>query len=429
MFERFRSVLRLGVAAVLLWSGSSVWAAGTSGNAVPQRPVEEPGSAAGSTLPADASGSTAERPLPVLTGEQRWIVLASRQDLEEAKALARGWSSSLRDLHVVRARNGWFSVVSGPHERRSALDLLKMLKKAAAVPADATVSEGELYATAVWSGRNFLEALTVFEGRKPAKLVWRDLHINIDTVPGSEGGLRTPIARGFIRGRRVFTIRLDEIETPKPEAILRLLWLDRASPYPQVMLSSYWGGAHCCTVAGFADAKTRGEWRVTTTVPLDGENPSVEDLLDAGTPVVIYSDDRFLHRFGSYATSVAPPLIHEFRNGELQYVTRDPRYAPVLRRRLRETEEYANLSDPVHERNNYLAGWVAYKILLGEKEEAWAEMLKRYDRASTNGLDGCAVAFKRTCPKDKVILKAYPDALRELLEETGYLPASQGSGG
>ena len=81
-------------------------------------------SPAPSPAPAAVSESFDERPVPFLTSDQRWIVTASRQDFAEAKALARGLAASMNDVHVVRAQNGWFGVVSGPHERQPALDLL-----------------------------------------------------------------------------------------------------------------------------------------------------------------------------------------------------------------------------------------------------------------------------------------------------------------
>jgi serine protease Do len=214
----------------------------------------------------------------------------------------------------------------------------------------------------------------------------------------------------------------------EPKATAKLVWLDRSSPYPQVMFTSYWGGAHCCTLTGFANAQSKDQWRVTKLGALDGDGLSIEDVLDKGTPVLVGYDNAFLYAFGSYAGSVAPMQVQEFRNGKLNDVTREARFAPLLRRQLASFEKDVDWSDPDFERNNYLAGWVGLKILLGEKDAAWAEMLKRYDRKSEMGLESCAVVMKdAACPDDKVIRKSYPDALRDLLTQAGYLPKPEGA--
>ncbi|MCB8819379.1 hypothetical protein [Microvirga rosea] len=363
-----------------------------------------------------------ERSLPATSGDQRWIVFASRQSFEDAKKFAKGLSADIKDVRVVRAQNGWFAIVAGPLEQQIALKTLKSLKDNYTIPQDSKLTKGETYTGLVWNGPNFLEASLAYSGN-PTKLVWRDLEIKVDSVQGSDADSKTPVAYGSINGQRVFTIKLDQVEVAEPKAQLRLLWLDRTSPYPQVMFTSYWGGAHCCTVTAFANARDKKDWQVTHVDPLDGDGFAVEDALDQGTPVIIGWDNRFLYRFGSYAGSISPMQIQEFRGGKLQDVTRDPRYAFLLRRQLGDIEKDLDWSDPDFERNSYLAGWVAVKALLGEEDVAWAEMLKRYDRSSTNGLEGCRIELRNgaSCPPDKVLKQTYPDALRDFLSKAGYL--------
>ena len=46
--------------------------------------------------------------------EERWVVLAARQDQGEAVDLARIYARSVDGVRVTRAKNGWFAIVAGP---------------------------------------------------------------------------------------------------------------------------------------------------------------------------------------------------------------------------------------------------------------------------------------------------------------------------
>ena len=48
-----------------------------------------------------------------LSGNDRWVAVASRQDLNEAISIAKTYAA--QNSRVVRSQNGWFAVVLGPY--------------------------------------------------------------------------------------------------------------------------------------------------------------------------------------------------------------------------------------------------------------------------------------------------------------------------
>ena len=49
-----------------------------------------------------------------LSGDQRWVVLASRRDVDEAIGIARDYSGDFSSVRVVKANNGIYAVIIGP---------------------------------------------------------------------------------------------------------------------------------------------------------------------------------------------------------------------------------------------------------------------------------------------------------------------------
>jgi hypothetical protein len=62
---------------------------------------------------AMASPSLSAGPLET-SGDDRWIVFASRQDVDEAIGLARRFGSDFGEPTVLSTTNGWYAVASGP---------------------------------------------------------------------------------------------------------------------------------------------------------------------------------------------------------------------------------------------------------------------------------------------------------------------------
>lgn len=182
---------------------------------------------------------------------------------------------------------------------------------------------------------------------------------------------------------------------------------------PEVIVSTFSGGAHCCT--NFTIHGWRRMQSITTeTGLLNSDGGEFKDLDGDGTQEFLSVDNSFLYAFDSYAGSYPPTLIYQYKAGKLVNVTR--KYPKVLRAHA--WEMYQTLTQNPKEMssmNGVLAGYVAQKILLGEYTQGWNLMLARYDRKSEWGLE----IYKG----DKAVGK-YPDfptALKAFLINTGYL--------
>lgn len=188
--------------------------------------------------------------------------------------------------------------------------------------------------------------------------------------------------------------------------------LDR-DDIPEVVVSTFTGGAHCCTITTLYSWQGDRLHR-TRTYPLDASGGGTfEDLNGDGYSEFISADTRFLYSFSSYAGSFPPTVILSFRGGYLVDVTRQ--FPETQRSQAYSMYERIRTGD-VSEVNGTLAGYVAQKILLGEYEDGWNYMLAHYDRDDEWGLE--------VTNANGEVVAAYPDfpaALEAFLIELGYL--------
>jgi hypothetical protein len=182
---------------------------------------------------------------------------------------------------------------------------------------------------------------------------------------------------------------------------------------PEAIVSTYSGGAHCCTnftIHGWR----QGQSITTETGLLDSDGGEFKDLDGDGRQEFWTVDNAFLYAFDSYAGSFAPTRIYHYKDGKLVDVTR--KYPKVLRAHAwRMYQTLRENPKEMRSMNGVLAGYVAQKILLGEYKQGWNLMLATYDRKSEWGLE----IYKG----DKVVGKYsdFPNALKAFLIETGYL--------
>ncbi len=181
---------------------------------------------------------------------------------------------------------------------------------------------------------------------------------------------------------------------------------------PEVVVNTYTGGAHCCTIWNLYSWQG-DRLHHTQTYPLDGGGGSLADLDGDGYVEFMTGDNRFLYTFSSYAGSYPPLIILSFRGGQLIDVTRQFRD----RQRSIAYGMYQAISEgEPYQVNGILAGYVAQKILLGEYEQGWDYMLAHYDREDSWGLD---IVDNRG---DTVgSYSDFPEALNAFLIDTGYL--------
>ncbi len=202
----------------------------------------------------------------------------------------------------------------------------------------------------------------------------------------------------------------DTPEYPMMQGEIRFQDLDN-DDRPEVIVETYTGGAHCCTVHQIYRWTGR-EFEEFSLGPADGRGGSFQDLDNDGDLEFLSFDGGFLYRFSSYAGSFPPSRILSLGDFGFEDVTRE--YPQELRSRAEEMRSVVEERD--YEINGVLAGYVAQKILLDEFEGAWAFMLEHYDREDDWGLD--------IYNEDGEVIGQHPDfptALRAFLVDSGYL--------
>lgn len=262
---------------------------------------------------------------------------------------------------------------------------------------------------------------------RPVVLHYQDIEVAIDSVPsaGAASATRVPVFSGREAGKPIFSVRLDDATDWKSVAEVR--HLDPATGQPQIILSAYTGGAHCCTETRIVTQTANG-WQLVDAGEMDGDAPySFVDLDGDGGSELISVDNRFLYAFDCYACSYAPTVIQKLAGTGIRTVTRDPRYRPFLRHALREMEtDDHGFGHSVTRSYGYLAGWVAQKSLVGELADAWKTMLLAYRRETPLPFEACLNgAVPTDCPGGQTHRVDFPAALAAFLVQTGYLTADQ----
>ncbi|MGB2931254.1 MAG: hypothetical protein WBB88_02715 [Methyloceanibacter sp.] len=230
---------------------------------------------------------------------------------------------------------------------------------------------------------------------------------------------RVPVVTVFADGEQVAQIEGQSIGSFDPPVSVQIAEVDPANASPEVVVSFYTGGAHCCSDTKLITSNKDGSsWQTVEIGQFDGGPLLATDLAGDGRYVFETRDNAFLYAFGCYACSTAPLRILAVEDGEVKTVSGDPAYRPVH-------EAYmGNIiinAVPEEDVNGFLAGYVGEKSLLGEGKEAWQLMLAYYDRSSDWGLDVCdqPLDAEGACPGTTERL-TFPEALERMLNENGY---------
>ncbi|MEB3165550.1 MAG: hypothetical protein VKO65_02650 [Cyanobacteriota bacterium] len=244
-------------------------------------------------------------------------------------------------------------------------------------------------------------------------------------------------ADGLVTLQPIVVVRLDgrevgrlkgavKVGSNQPMALLQLAELDPANPWPEVLLSSFSGGAHCCNDTRVLTSDAAGNaWHSVALGPFNGVVRAATDPLGLGRWVVVDADNRFLYEFSSYAGSRPPLRIWQLSGRRFEDVSHQAAFVPLHRRALGDMESWVEQPDG-SEANGFLAGYVATKALVGEFDDGWRRMLGRYDRRSELGLRQCAAGLGSDgrCQGAEVEYATYPEALRAFLLHTGYIGRS-----
>ena len=229
---------------------------------------------------------------------------------------------------------------------------------------------------------------------------------------------RIPVVSVFAGDKEVAKLEGESTGFADPPVGVQIAELDGTNPYPEVVVSFYTGGAHCCSVTRVITASPDGSrWTIADLGQFDGGPLLATDLNGDGSYEFMTRDNAFLYAFACYACSEAPLKLLAIDNGAAKDVTSDPRFKPAHAAWLKTMIENV----PEADANGFLAGYVGEKILLGEGKGGWELMLAHYDRESDWGLEICEqpLDFDGECPVATLRL-TFPDALERMLKENGY---------
>lgn len=227
-----------------------------------------------------------------------------------------------------------------------------------------------------------------------------------------------PVVTVFVDRKEVAKLEGEDIGFVDPPVSVQIAEMDPGNSHPEVVVSFYSGGAHCCSDTSVATASADGSsWRVIEVGEFDGGPLLASDLDGDGRYEFVTRDNAFLYAFACYACSEAPLQVIAIDDGAVKNVTTEPRFQPAHGAWLKMMIENV----PEDDVNGFLAGYVGEKILLGEGRSAWELMLNYYDKGSDWGLETCDQPLNENgeCPGETAVL-TFPDALEHMLKENGY---------
>jgi hypothetical protein len=236
---------------------------------------------------------------------------------------------------------------------------------------------------------------------------------------GDDGEVsRSPVVTVFADGREVAKLEGDSGGFGDPPVSVQIAELDPGNPHPEVVVSFYTGGAHCCSDTSVILSSADGtSWATLDVGEFNGGPLLAVDINRDGRYEFELPDDAFYYAFACYACSSNPLEVLAIENGAVKSVSDDPAFRPAHAAWLKTMIEDA----PDQDVNGFLAGYVGEKILLGEGKPAWDLMLKYYDKDSDWGLEACDKPIDENgeCPGQTVKL-TFPEALERMLKENGY---------
>ena len=212
-----------------------------------------------------------------LTGNKRWLAVASTQDLDTAKGIASTYA--WQGAKIMSARDGWYAVVLGPYEATSMAELKRKVQDLPDVPADALLSRGDKYIGLVAEIKKQEEdgPLSDYDIGKPAKFSLGNLSIDV-TMEGDGDDPGATVVTGLENGKTAFSFKTtDDFDHMGAKA--GMLKLDPGSETPQLVFTRYSGGAHCCTSTWIVTKpKGAAAWTMVDAGTIDGGGYGYEDL-------------------------------------------------------------------------------------------------------------------------------------------------------
>jgi len=273
------------------------------------------------------------------------------------------------------------------------------------------------------------------DSRQSGEIVSGPIQVNAELLNEKTSygaATKTPVVSVTVNGQEVG--RLVGAQAPYASSVVQLADLDPSNKYPEIILSSFTGGAHCCTeIKALTSDSSGNNWSEVKLGSYDGGPGPAKDPLNNGRYYLTVSDGRFLYKFTSYACSASPTRLLRLEGKDLKDVTLDQAFVPYHAKALQSLEEsFPQQGDERYSSdciNGFLAGYVATKALVGELESGWQAMLKAYFRRSDWGLKECQAGYddKGECKGPETVYSSFPEALKALLLRSGYMKVGSGS--
>jgi hypothetical protein len=184
------------------------------------------------------------------------------------------------------------------------------------------------------------------------------------TEEKSEDGdtMRAPVVTVFANGKEIAKLTGDA-GFGNPPVGVQIADIDPGNSHPEVVISFYTGGAHCCSDTSVVTSSPDGStWTTVDVGEFDGGPLLASDLNGDGRYEFKTRDNAFLYTFACYACSEAPLEVLTVENGAVKNVTTQESFKPAHAAWLKGM--IANVPD--EDVNRFLAGYVGEKILLGE---------------------------------------------------------------
>lgn len=357
-----------------------------------------------------------------LNGSMHWVILAATPDPDTAIGVARSYSGLTQGAQVLQARNGSYTVVTGPVSARTIADAKAQVTRWDSLPVDAYLSSGSEFERKSWSFSSPVLASVNYKAGAATSVRYQDIRVDLSIAP--HGDMSMPVVNVWEGDKAAFSfVGSDEYAMPSAVFSANIVWLDKTSSKPQIVITTFTGGAHCCVKTVLIGKTPSNTWQLAKGEDLDGGGYGLEDVDGDGNAELINSDNHFLYAFSSYADSFSPIRISKFVDGRLIDVTDRPAMQHRLIQHANQLEYAAKRTPDLWHSNGFLAGWVASKILVEQGDQAWSRMMTSYTAVSDFGPETCANGGAiEGCPPDLVRKIPFPKALLTLLKELRYTP-------
>ena len=357
-----------------------------------------------------------------LKGNKRWLAVASTKDLNSAIGIARQLQGD--NPQVMSSLSGYYAVVLGPYLGTNLDDLKKRNKSIPELPADALLSNGARYMASVWKAAAQSATLVSYEIGKPANLSAGNFSVTLKLEKTKDDQFSTVISGSNKTGEH-FNFAVGQngefSSTPSESALLKI---DAASEMPQLVLTRYTGGAHCCTSTWIVTKPEHAAgWSLIQAETLDGGGYFFEDVDSDGTLELLNADNRFFYAFDSYSASFAPLQISRLQDGKIIDVTENSSMRSRLKQDLAGMEFQTRINPKIWKSNGFLAAWVASKIRLGEGDDAWETVVENYQKDNGFGPQVCTTGGKvEDCAAENLKALPFLNGLASFLKDAGYVP-------